>query len=162
MRGVELTLYERLLPEVEAIGVSLVDVQLAAAGKRRQILRLMIYSPQGVTHGDCSKVTRQVGEIIEAEDALPGAYVLEVSSPGLDRVLRSPREFEVFRGKAVTLWMDGDDAVECSGTADGSRGPDQVAIRDGNGDERVLDWTHINKVRLAPELESEPDAGGVS
>ena len=58
--------------------------------------------------------------------------------------------------------MDGDGAVECSGTADGSRGPDQVAIRDGNGDERVLDWTRINKVRLAPELEPETDAGGVS
>lgn len=162
MQGVEAALFERLLSEVEAVGVSLVDVQLAAAGKRRQILRLVIYSPEGVTHGHCSQVTRRVGEIVEAEESMPGAYVLEVSSPGWDRTLRSPREFEVFRGKAVKIWMDGDDAEERSGTADGSRGPEQVAIRDGNGDERVLDWTRINKVRLAPELEPEPDAGGVS
>jgi len=57
-----------------------------------------------VTHEDCSKFSREFGTIIEVEDAVPGgSYVLEVSSPGLDRKLTKASDFERFRGQRVKL-----------------------------------------------------------
>jgi ribosome maturation factor RimP len=60
--------------------------------------------PDGVTHEDCSKFSREFGTIVDVEDAVPGgSYVLEVSSPGLDRKLTKASDFERFRGQRVKL-----------------------------------------------------------
>ena len=60
--------------------------------------------PDGVTHEDCSKFSREFGTIVDVEDAMPGgSYVLEVSSPGLDRKLTKAADFERFRGQRVKL-----------------------------------------------------------
>jgi len=58
----------------------------------------------GVTHEDCASFSRELGTILDVEEAIPGAeYTLEVSSPGLDRKLVKPRDFERFTGKRVRL-----------------------------------------------------------
>ena len=60
--------------------------------------------PDGVTHEDCSAFSREFGTIVDVEDAVPGGtYVLEVSSPGLDRKLTKAADFERFRGHRVKL-----------------------------------------------------------
>src|SRR5258708_5531644 len=60
--------------------------------------------PDGVTHEDCSKFSREFGTIVDVEDAFPGgSYVLEVSSPGLDRKLTKAADFERFRGHRVKV-----------------------------------------------------------
>jgi len=92
-------------------GLEVVDVEISGAGKHR-MLRVFIdrpgaapaaNRPDGVTHEDCSKFSREFGTIVDVEDVLPGSYVLEVSSPGLDRKLTKAADFERFRGHRVKL-----------------------------------------------------------
>jgi ribosome maturation factor RimP len=84
-------------------GLELVEVEMRGGGKAR-MLRLFIDKPSGVTHEDCANLSREVSTILDVEDAVPGgAYVLEVSSPGLDRKLLRPVDFERFQGSRVKL-----------------------------------------------------------
>jgi len=93
-------------------GLEVVEVEVCGAGKHRT-LRVFIdrpgavpaaHRPDGVTHEDCSKFSREFGTIVDVEDAVPGgSYVLEVSSPGLDRKLTKAADFERFRGQRVKL-----------------------------------------------------------
>jgi ribosome maturation factor RimP len=84
-------------------GIEVVDVQLLGGGGSR-LLRLFIDKPEGVTHGDCEFISQQVGTILDVEDVIPGGkYTLEVSSPGVERKLSRPRDFERFVGQKVKI-----------------------------------------------------------
>jgi ribosome maturation factor RimP len=83
-------------------GLELVDVELGGAGGR-QALRLFIDKAGGVSLDDCSSVSRSVSAALDVEDPIAGAYDLEVSSPGLDRPLRTPEHFEKFKGEKVRV-----------------------------------------------------------
>jgi ribosome maturation factor RimP len=92
-------------------GLEVVDVEMRGGGKARR-LRIFIDKPAvgangmlgGVTHEDCANLSREVGTILDVEDVVPGSsYVLEVSSPGLDRKLSRPADFERFTGSRVKL-----------------------------------------------------------
>ena len=84
-------------------GLEVVDVQLLGGGGSR-VLRIFIDKPVGVTHADCEFISQQVGTILDVEDIIPGAsYTLEVSSPGVERKLSKPREFERFVGQKVKV-----------------------------------------------------------
>ena len=87
----------------ESLGLELVELEMRGGGKFRT-LRIFIDKPGGVTHEDCANLSREVGTIFDVEDAVPGSsYTLEVSSPGLDRKLRSAADFERFTGSKVKL-----------------------------------------------------------
>jgi len=84
-------------------GLEIVDVQLLGGGGSR-VLRIFIDKPAGVTHADCEYISQHVGTILDVEDVIPGAsYTLEVSSPGVERKLSKPREFERFVGQKVKV-----------------------------------------------------------
>jgi ribosome maturation factor RimP len=84
-------------------GLEVVEVEFRGGGKSR-MLRIFIDKPGGVSHEDCANVSREVGTILDVEDAVPGgSYVLEVSSPGLDRKLGRPADFERFTGSRIKL-----------------------------------------------------------
>src|SRR5258705_1650466 len=84
-------------------GLETVEVELRGGGKAR-MLRIVIDKPAGVTHEDCANLSREVGTILDVEDVIPGSsYVLEVSSPGLDRKLSRPADFQRFTGSQVKL-----------------------------------------------------------
>jgi ribosome maturation factor RimP len=86
-------------------GIEIVEVQLLGGGGSR-LLRIFIDKPQGVTHADCEFVSQQVGTILDVEDVMPGArYTLEVSSPGVERKLTKPREFERFVGRKIKVQL---------------------------------------------------------
>jgi ribosome maturation factor RimP len=84
-------------------GVEVVDVEWKV-GKQR-FLRVSIDKPEGVSHRDCQAVSEQLGVLLDVEDLVPGSqhYVLEVSSPGLDRKLTKPGEFERFAGRLARI-----------------------------------------------------------
>ena len=87
----------------EPEGIEIVEVQMLGGGKAR-LLRIFIDKPAGVTHADCEFISQQVGTILDVEDVVPGAsYTLEVSSPGLERKLSRPRDFERFVGKKAKV-----------------------------------------------------------
>jgi len=83
-------------------GVEVVDVEWKI-GKQR-FLRVYIDKPEGITHRDCEAVSEQLGVLLDVEDLVPGpSYVLEVSSPGLDRKLTKAAEFERFAGRLAKI-----------------------------------------------------------
>ena len=85
------------------LGIEVVELDLRGGGKSR-MLRVFIDKPEGVTHEDCSNFSHEFGTIVDVEDAVPGgAYLLEVSSPGLDRKLSRPKDFERFENSLIKL-----------------------------------------------------------
>jgi len=82
-------------------GLEVVELELRGSGKARR-LRIFIDKAEGVTHEDCANFSREISTILDVEDAVPGgSYVLEVSSPGLDRKLLKPADFERFQGSLI-------------------------------------------------------------
>ena len=83
-------------------GVEVVDVEWKI-GKQR-FLRVYIDKPEGVSHSDCQAVSEQLGVLLDVEDLVPGPrYILEVSSPGLDRKLTKAADFERFVGRLARI-----------------------------------------------------------
>jgi len=94
-------LIELLEPVLETLGFELVDLDFRSGSNG--LLRLFIDCERGVTLADCEFVSEQIGAFLDVEDPLPGHYVLEVSSPGEDRRLRTPGHFERFVGDRIRL-----------------------------------------------------------
>ncbi len=91
-------------------GLELVEVEVKGGGTSR-LVRISIDKPGGVTHGDCELVSQQVGAILDVENVVPGGrYTLEVSSPGVERKLIKPQDYERFQGKKVRITLR--DALE--------------------------------------------------
>jgi ribosome maturation factor RimP len=91
-----------VLPIVADLGLELVELEFKREG-RDWFLRLFIDKPGGVTLDDCTEVSREVSAILEVDDPIESAYRLEVSSPGIDRPLRRPHDFERFSGELVKI-----------------------------------------------------------
>ena len=92
---------------IEALGFELVELERAGS-KARPILRIRVDKPattpeKGVTLEDCTKVSRDVEAFLDAKEDLSERYVLEVSSPGIERPLVKPRDYERFAGKDVAI-----------------------------------------------------------
>jgi len=100
------TLRERLIALIEPLlgrlGYELVELE-HTAGRGSAVVRLFIDSPQGVGLTDCERVSREVSALLDVEDPIPTAYTLEVSSPGFDRVLRTPAHFARFVGARIAV-----------------------------------------------------------
>jgi ribosome maturation factor RimP len=85
-----------------AAGVEIFEVELKGSGGA-QLLRITIDKPEGVTHGDCETVSREMSARLDAEDPIPGTYQLEVTSPGVERKLRNWRDWERFQGQKAKV-----------------------------------------------------------
>lgn len=90
---------ESVLP---SLGLELVEVQFRPEG-HGWVLRLYIDGPDGITVDHCSRVSREVGDFLDVEDLIAHAYHLEVSSPGLERPLRSMKDFQRYQGKKAKI-----------------------------------------------------------
>lgn len=143
---------ERLLkllePAVAALGYELVELEFGSG-----LLRLYIDRADGVTVDDCERVSRHVSAVLDVEDPIPGAYSLEVSSPGLDRPLRKPADFERFAGQRakLELILPLDGRRRFSGTLAGLES-DEILV-DVDGTRFRLPLAQIGKARLVPEYE---------
>ena len=86
-------------------GIEVVEIELLGGGKQR-VLRIFIDRPDGVTHGDCEFVSQKVGNVLDERDIVPGEnYTLEVSSPGVERKLTKPADYQRFAGKKAKIVM---------------------------------------------------------
>lgn len=85
-----------------SLGLEVVDVEWKVG--RQRFLRVYIDKPGGISHKDCEELSHQLSAILDVEDLVPGPrYILEVSSPGLDRKLAKPAEFERFAGRLARI-----------------------------------------------------------
>ena len=141
-----------LEPLVEQLGYELVDIEWASA-PRSGLLRIYLDLPAGreghIGIEDCETVSREVSALLDVEDPLPGAYTLEVSSPGFDRVLRKPAHFRRFVGERVwlELQLPRDGRRRFTGTL--VRATDTGVELEVDGAPVQVAFTEIGKARLA-------------
>jgi ribosome maturation factor RimP len=91
-----------LEPAVTALGFEVWGVEYVVRGRHR-LLRVYIDGPNGITVDDCAAVSHQISGVLDVEDPIPGEYTLEVSSPGLDRVLFEPEHYERYVGGLIVI-----------------------------------------------------------
>ena len=89
-------------PLLGQLGYELVDLEYAP-GRAHALLRIFIDRPEGVGLDDCERVSHEISALFDVEDPVSTGYTLEVSSPGLDRVLRTPEHFQRFVGERIRL-----------------------------------------------------------
>ncbi len=148
-----------LEPRLEREHVELVDVQMIARGKRRVVCvrvdRVEVDEdgrkrPVGVTVADCARISRQIEDILDAEDVVPFSYVLEVSSPGLDRPLRKPEHYDWFTGEQVVVRMADTfgSRRQYTGSLVGRQG-DHIVVSVDGGETVRLPLTEVKSARVA-------------
>jgi ribosome maturation factor RimP len=89
-------------PELAQLGYELIEVEIGRMG-RSGVLRLFIDKEGGITLDDCTAATQLLDPVLDEHNFMDGNYVLEMSSPGFDRPLRRPRDFERFTGEPVKI-----------------------------------------------------------
>ncbi len=147
-------LLARLRRLVESEGLELVAVEVGGT-LRKPVVRLVLdRDPGGVTLADCEVVSRQASVLLDAYDPFPGAFTLEVSSPGLERKLYSENDFVRFEGRQVRVRMR--PAWPAPRVFDGTlegRAAGRVRVRDRAGVTHDLPEGEIFETRLRPEPE---------
>lgn len=150
------TLRNLLSPTVDRLGYWISAIELAN-DHRGLIVRLFIDGPGGVGIADCAKVTREISPLLDVEDPIPDNYNLEVSSPGIDRLIERPEDFVRFAGfRAKVKLRDGDETgrKRFSGELAGLDAEDEgyFLLRSGETVHR-LSRADVVTVRLNPSLE---------
>ncbi len=142
-------------PVAASLGVELIEVE-HAGGRKRQVLRLYIDKPGGVGLADCQRVSREVEGRLDAEDVIGSPYLLEVSSPGLERPLRRPVDFRRYVGRRVRLRLRGsqEGARKVAGVLRGIEG-EVVAVETEGGERRSFSLGEIAKANLEVDWQAE-------
>jgi len=99
---VEAKLLKALEPQAEASGIEIVTIQVTGA-KKAPTIRVYIDTPGGVSFDTLCASQAWINDVVDRIDPFPGAYMLEVSSPGIDRPLRTPQHFARFAGEDVVV-----------------------------------------------------------
>ena len=159
---------DRLHEVVEGVvvreGYELVDLELGTGKKRKRLLVLIdnpgrtSYAapkrdgsdngPAQVSISDCVKVTKALGPVLDVEDVIRSAYNLEVSSPGMDRPLKTPRHFEIAVGLAVRVKTRVPVEGESFFIGSLSAANDEGVVLNVRGNEVAIPYRHIRQARL--------------
>lgn len=142
---------ERLLePVLEKDGVELVDVEYVR--ERNWILRIYIDKEGGVDLNDCQTVSEKAGALLDEKDLIPDNYMLEVSSPGLDRVLKKDKDFIRYTGEDVDVKLfaplEGTKTKALTARLDGLAEDGSLLLTPEGGEQMTLARDKISQVRL--------------
>jgi ribosome maturation factor RimP len=151
------TLEALVASEIEPLGIELVELKLGGS-KGRPVVDVRVEREDGekVTVDDCAAASRAIETKLDAEEFGGRRYVLEVSSPGIERPLRNAKDWRRFVGSTVVVTSNvaGDpagrrtDEVEIAGV-EGDAGQEVVTVRNERGDERRFPLAAVEKARLA-------------
>lgn len=135
-------------------GLELVAVEYKME-ESQWIVRVFIDKEGGVTLGDCAKVSRELGNLLDIKDIIIHEYNLEVSSPGLDRPLVKEIDFLKNKGKKIKIKVDEkiDDRRNFTGILEGIDG-DDVILEGEQGDRWRIPFANIDKARLVYDFDS--------
>lgn len=139
-----------IVPVVNSLDYQFVGLEYVPQGKR-SVVRLFIDKPGGVTADDCVRAGRRVNAVLGVEGGLPGDYTLEVSSPGLDRLLFTEEQLQAQIGKRVSVHLQVpiEDRKNFKGTLQTVQGGRVVIEVDGQ--DVTFSFTDIDRARLVPE-----------
>lgn len=133
---------------LEGTGIEVAGVEYVR--ERDWILRIFIDKEGGVDLNDCQKVSEEAGELLDKEDLIPTNYMLEVSSPGLDRVLKKKRDFIRYTGQNVDVKLFAPIAGKKEFTArlEGLDEEGRLLLRGEDGNRMTLEQEKTAQVRL--------------
>ncbi len=140
-------------PLVEDLGYEFVGLE-HNSNPKQSVLRVYIDQPGGVDVDDCGRVSRELAALLDVEDPIPGHYNLEVSSPGLDRPLFTPKQYADFVGSLVR--------VNTFAPVDGRRkykgiilaADDDVISLEQDGEAVEIEFSNVAKGRLVPDYDA--------
>ena len=152
MATLEQRLDQMLEGPIQALGFELWGIEFVRAGKH-STLRVYIEHPDGITVENCAEVSHQVSSILDVEDPISTEYNLEVSSPGLDRLLFKPEQYEKYLGEQVnlTLRMAVNNRRKYKGVIIKVEG-DMITLRVDGNDETVA-FANIQQANLVPNFD---------
>ncbi len=142
-----------IAPAVEALGLELWGCEMIRHGKRTELWVYVEGKNGGVTLDECAAVSRQIGAQFDVEDPIPGCYQLQVSSPGLDRVLFKPEQYQAYLGNQIKLRtrLAIDERRNFTGVltaADDTR----IILKPDQGNEIQIQFNQIEKAQLVPKF----------
>lgn len=142
-------------PAAEKLRLELVRIDIAGT-RGKKIVRLFIDKPGGVTIEDCAELSRLLDVMLDSEDLFAGPYVLEVSSPGLDRELYSIGDFARFTGSQAKIRVKPESELPklLVGRILGVSG-DEIVFDDRKAGELTIPYSQIAKANLKVDLEEE-------
>ncbi len=140
-------------PVIIAMGYEFVGAEFTKSSKN-SVLVVYIDSKDGIQLEDCTRVSHQISGVLDVEDLIPGNYSLEISSPGMDRLLFKAEHFQQFAGHRarVRLYAPQDGRKKFTGELLGLEGQDVLLSVDG--ETYRLPVNAIEKARLVPEFQS--------
>lgn len=164
-RGTEVMVTEKrdlktlLEPAVTALGFELWGIEYVVRGRHR-LLRVYIDGPDGVNVEHCAAVSHQISGVMDVEDPIPGEYTLEVSSPGLDRVLFEPAQFARYVGSLLVLRLRAPIAGRrrFRGRLQAVTDVGAVLLLDEGG-EQAFAFVDIDKAQVEPAFSSKESSG---
>ncbi|MFT4519816.1 MAG: ribosome maturation factor RimP [Halioglobus sp.] len=151
MAGKDQQLTQLLEPTVKALGYELWGIEYAAQG-RHSLVRIFIDGPNGINVDDCASVSSQVSSVMDVEEPISGEYTLEVSSPGMDRLLFKLEQYSGYVGETVELRLRTafEGRRKFKGKLKGIEGDDVVIQVDNH--EYLLPHSAIEKARIQPNV----------
>lgn len=143
---------KQIQPVVESEKMELVDIQYATESGRK-VLRVFLDKEGGIKLRDCEDMSGKISAVIDQSKLMPESFVLEISSPGLDRVLKKEKDFIRYTGRKarITVGKPIDGQRNFSGTILAAGGG-TVTIDDVTGKKATLQIDSIVKARLEPEV----------
>ena len=143
----EKSLLDALEPTARERGTEIVTVEIAGA-KKAPTIRVYIDTENGVSFDELSAAQEWINAIMDDIDPFPGAYTLEVSSPGIDRPLRTPEHFERFAGEVVHIVCQEphDGRAKWTGKLQGMR--DGAVIIEVDGEEVAIELDGIKRANV--------------
>ena len=149
MKNKELQIEELIVPTVAALGAYVWGVEYLNQG-RKSLLRIFVEREEGVSVDLCAEVSRHVSDLLDVEEIMPNAYTLEVSSPGIDRLLFKSEQYAAHVGERldVRLNFPFEGRKKIVGTLAGLE-KNTVVLQVGE-DEYLLPLENVQKARLVP------------
>lgn len=141
-----------ILPLLNDENMELVDIQFVSESGKR-VLRIFLDKNGGIKLSDCEVMSDKIGSLLDKEDIIQGSYVLEISSPGLDRILKKEKDFVRFIGhKArITVFSPINKQRNFIGIIKGYDAG-KVLLQNSDGGITVIELKNIAKARLEPDI----------
>jgi ribosome maturation factor RimP len=147
------SLIDIITPAVEALGLELWGCEIIRHSKHSEVWVYVEGKDGGVTLDQCAAVSRQIGSLLDVEDPISGAYQLQVSSPGIDRILFNPKQYQHYLGKEVK--------VRLRSALNGQRNyrgvlaaadDTQITLNCGQDEQINIQFNQIEKAQLVPKF----------
>lgn len=139
-------------PVVTALGLTLWGIEYLGQG-RHTLLRVYIDKETGIDIDDCAEASRQISSILDVEDPISGEYTLEVSSPGMDRLLFTPDQCRAYTGAQVKIRLNSNFAGRRNFQGVLQAVVDDELVVVAGGDEFVFPFELVEKAQVVSEFE---------